>query len=243
MVAWNCLEKFDRNLLHLLDLDPDLAVVSESQPLTTWPMTPTGRTLTQQTRAALPGSPKHLTVLAVEPWTVDAHPAADTAPPWALPVQVTGPVDFLAVGLCPVQQPGRPGYVGQIAQALDWLDQHHDGQPVVMAGDFNAPISTSAAAFQRLQPRFAALGLVDAFQHVRPGQQQAAPTFYWNLREDQPFHIDHICLPKDWTDGLSVSVGDFHTWVGSRRSDHAPVTAVTRSTSSCWRSGSAHHAR
>jgi hypothetical protein len=108
IVAWNCLQKFDRNLLHLLDLDPDLAIVSESQPLTTWPMTPTGRTLTQQTKPAFPGSPKHLTVLVAEPWTVHAYPAADTAPPWALPVQVTGPVDFLAVGLCPVQLPVMP---------------------------------------------------------------------------------------------------------------------------------------
>jgi endonuclease/exonuclease/phosphatase family metal-dependent hydrolase len=156
---------------------------------------------------------------------VQPHPAADTAPPWALPVQVVGPVEFLAVGLWPVQLSGRPGDVGQIARTLDWLDQHHDNQPVVLAGDFNAPISTTLVAYQRLQSRFAALGLTDAFQHARPGQRDASPTLYMHRRQHEPFHIDHILIPQGWTRGLSVTVGDYDTWVGSGRSDHTPLTA------------------
>jgi endonuclease/exonuclease/phosphatase family metal-dependent hydrolase len=49
------------------------------------------------------------------------------------------------------------------------------------------------------------------------------PTYYRWLRGEHPFHIDHVFVPGAWTSHLSMTVGVYHEWVATRRSDHVPL--------------------
>ena len=121
--------------------------------------------------------------------------------------------------------PGWPDYVPQIAQALEWVAEVA-GQDVVVAGDLNAPISSSQRAYDGVVHRYTELGFVDAYRVTRDlgtGDAPPEPTYFHHWKRDQPFHIDHVLIPAGWADGATVRVGDYETWVASKRSDHVPV--------------------
>jgi exodeoxyribonuclease-3 len=129
------------------------------------------------------------------------------------------------LGLWPAKPPGWPDYVPQIAQALDWVESLTD-EEVVVAGDFNAPVPSSVRAYRRVAARYARLGLADAYRHARglsDDEEPAEPTYFHEWKREKPFHIDRVLLPVSWVSGAAVEVGDFDTWVASKRSDHVPV--------------------
>lgn len=226
LATWNCCGKFDTNLPHLLDLGIDVAVVCEARTPAIWPATADGRRVAGLGRRVWADSWKELAVVACEPWSVSLHESADSAPVWTLPVRVSGPAPFTLVGLWPVVFPGTPSYVAQIDRAVDWIDQTCAGEPVVLAGDFNAPIASTQAQYDRVARRLETLGLVDAYRVSRgleAGELPAEATYYQHRRRELPFHIDHVVLPTAWADDAKVEVGDFDTWIASGRSDHAPL--------------------
>ncbi|MGY1748843.1 endonuclease/exonuclease/phosphatase family protein [Modestobacter sp. SYSU DS0511] len=227
LATWNCCGKFDANLRHLLDLDVDVAVVCEALAPATWPMAPDGRAMTGLSRQVWAASWKELAVVARAPWSVALHEDADSAPVWTLPVRVIGPTSFTLVAVWTVVFPGTPSYVAQLDQAVDWIERFSVDGPTVLAGDLNAPISSSQKAYDRVERRLADLGLVDAYRTARGlelGEQPTEATYFHHRRQGQPFHIDHVLVPSVWADEAKVEVGDFDTWVGSGRSDHVPVT-------------------
>lgn len=225
--TWNCCLQFGTNLHHLLALEVDVAVVCEAQAVDVWPSTAGGRTVSGITRPVGQGGQKHLAVIGCRPWTMTPHPELESAPPWTLPVLVDGPVPFTMLALWPVKAPGWPAdYVQQIEHAVGWLEEQPIDGPVVVAGDFNAPIAESRARYARVVERFSALGLVDAYLTARDlGPDGVVPeaTYYHWRRQGLPFHIDHVMLPKSWANDAQVEIGDFESWVASGRSDHVPV--------------------
>jgi hypothetical protein len=210
-VAWNSCERFNRNYLHLRDLDFDVAVVCECGPFD--PGLGDAREVTAVLKLAVdqPGHTKHIGVLARDPWHVEALPLVEDQP-WLLPARVNGPLAFtvLAVwALDPKWVEGRPSYAAQtghvIAQALPAIDG-----PTFIAGDLNAPIlsnSTSTRLHANNVDRLAECGLMSAFAAAR-GQTDplAEPTYYHQWNEAQPFHIDHVFLPKEWISLLAEGV-------------------------------------
>jgi hypothetical protein len=228
LATWNCCGQFDTNLPHLLDLGVDVAILCEARAPASWPATPDGRVVTGLSRRVWAESWKELAVVACDPWSVSLHEAAESAPAWTLPVRVSGPTPFTLVALWPVVFPGTPGYVGQIDRAVDWIEQNSGEAPVVLAGDFNAPIASSQAQYDQVARRLDGLGLLDAYRVSRgleEGEPPTEATYYHHRRREQPFHIDHLMLPATWTDAAKVEVGDFDTWVARGRSDHVPLIA------------------
>lgn len=228
LAAWNCCERFDRNLLHLLELDFDVAVVSECGRFET-PFLD-ARELTSVLKLGVqgPGHTTHLGVLARAPWRVDPLPLV-AEQPWLLPVRVTGPVDFtvLAVwALGPSYLEGRPSYACQTARVVRDVIPELDG-PVVLAGDLNAPIASAPAEVRRHAENVRQLelaGLVSAYTAARGGADPLSePTLYHQWKQDRPFHIDHVFVPRNWTEEMRVEVGSYEGWVATRRSDHVPV--------------------
>ena len=227
LATWNCCGRFDTNLPHLFDLGIDVAVVCEASACSGPPTTPAGRTITLLSRRVWAESWKELAVIAGEPWTVSRHEEAGSAPDWTLPVRVSGPTAFTLVALWPVVFPGTPGYVGQIDRAVDWIEQYAATDTVVLAGDFNAPIASTQAQYDKVARRLADLGLVDAYRASRgleAGESPIEATYYHHRRREQSFHIDHLVLPAAWAAAAKVEVGDFDTWIASGRSDHVPVS-------------------
>jgi endonuclease/exonuclease/phosphatase (EEP) superfamily protein YafD len=227
IASWNCCLKFADNLHHLLDQDVDVAVVCEAQELQAWPLAASGRALTGLSRAVGQEDVKHLAVVASAPWTVRDHPDLESAPPWTLPVRIEGPVSFTLLAIWPVRKPGWPcDYVEQIDLAVDWLEKQLHGEPLVFAGDFNAPIKDSLKRYVRVAERLSSMGLDDAYLRSRSlDLSQAATewTYFHGWRRESGFHIDHVMLPSAWADEAKVTIGDFDTWVASGRSDHVPV--------------------
>jgi exodeoxyribonuclease-3 len=227
LASWNCCGKFESNLAHLLDLGIDVAVVCEARAPSAWPATSDGRRVTGLSRRVWAESWKELAVLACEPWSISLHPAAEYAPRWTLPVHVSGPRSFTLMGLWPVAFPGTPSYVIQIDRAIDWIAAYAD-EPVVLAGDFNAPIASSQKQFEKVVVRLEELGLLDLYRvtrGLRPAESPVEATYYQHRRRDLGFHIDHMMLPAAWTGDATMQVGDFDAWIASGRSDHVPLIA------------------
>lgn len=228
-IAWNCNERFGRNYLHLRDLDFDVAVVTECGPFE--PGLGEVREVSSVLKLAVdqPRHTKHIGVLAREPWHVEPLPLVSSQP-WLLPVRVTGPIDFtiLAVwALGPEWVEHRLSYARQTARVITEVLPACEG-PVVLAGDLNAPIASNPSGARQHADNVSRLtthGLVSAFTAARgDADPLTEPTLYHQRRPDQPFHIDHIFIPKDWTSGIKLTVGSYAEWVSTKRSDHVPVT-------------------
>lgn len=140
-----------------------------------------------------------------------------------------GPVDFTLVAFWALGREwvdGRLSYASQASRVIAEILPGLEG-PVVFAGDFNAPISSNATDRARHAANVAALveyGLVSAFTAARPGLDPLTePTLFHQWKANQPFHIDHVFVPKAWTPGMTVRVEKFQDWVAAGRSDHVPV--------------------
>jgi hypothetical protein len=233
LVVWNCNERFSRNYLHLCDLEFDVGVVAECGPFE--PVLGEQRAVSSVLKLAVdqPRHTKHIGVLARDPWHVEPLPLVESQP-WLLPVRVTGPVEFtlLAVWtLGPEWLEGRPTYAQQTAMVIADVLPSIPG-PVVLAGDLNAPIKSNAAGARQHADsavRLMAHGLVSAFSMARgDADPLTEPTLYHQWKAKQPFHIDHAFVPKEWTDGVEVTVGTYAEWVATKRSDHVPLTSICR---------------
>ena len=220
IVSWNCCEKFAANYLHLLDLDFDVAVVAECSPIDVGLGQERG--LSHAFVRPIPNGPKHLGVFAQEPWRLEPLPFIEPSP-WLLPVGVSGPVEFTLLGLWGGEPKRFGSYASQLRHVATDVLPNVDG-PVVLAGDLNAPIGSSARAHAENVELLAAQGLVSAFTATRGnGASHKEPTYYRWLRAEHPFHIDHVFVPEAWTVGLTMTVGGFDEWVSSKRSDHVPL--------------------
>ncbi|MGY1748833.1 endonuclease/exonuclease/phosphatase family protein [Modestobacter sp. SYSU DS0511] len=107
------------------------------------------------------------------------------------------------------------------------MDQFSAEEPTALAGDLNAPISSSQKAYDRVERPLADLGLVDAYRVARAlhsSEQPTEATYFHHRRPDQPFQIDHVFVPADWAAVAKVELGGFDTWVGAGRSEHVPGT-------------------
>lgn len=221
LVSWNCYQKFDRNygLLHALDFD--VAVVAECGPFE--PGLDQVRELTSLMKAPLPNGSKYLGVFAQSPWQIEPLELDVGSLPWLLPARVTGPIEFTLLAVWPVDSFGS--YTSQTAKVIADVLPHLAGQ-VILAGDLNAPISTSVTQHQRNVSALVEAGLISAFSHTRGASDDAItaePTYYQHRREDLAFHIDHVFIPTAWASRVTMTVGDFSTWVGAGHSDHVPL--------------------
>lgn len=231
LVTWNCNEGFDRKFLHLLDLNFDIAVVTECGPFESG-FDEASREVSAVLKLAVdqPGHTKHIGVFAQEPWRVEPLPLVP-GQPWVLPVRVIGPVDFTVLAVWALGREwvaDRLSYAAQTARVVVDLLPEFDG-PVVLAGDLNAPIASSPTDARRHKEsarQLANRGLVSAFTAARGDVDPLTePTLYHQRKFDRPFHIDHLFVPKEWTSDMDVTVGKYAEWIATRRSDHVPVIA------------------
>lgn len=224
IVVWNCCGGFDRKVEHLLSLQPDVAVLCEVADAVAWPAG--ARRVSMTTSQPWPDVSRRLGVLAREPYELrDRH----QAPAWLLAVDVDGPAPFTLVGTWTLRMPGAPGYERQLEAMLDWVEEADLPRPLVVAGDFNAPMPERSAWWERLLERARALGLVDATAAALESPAEpvtAQPTYYHLRKADRPFHIDHVLVPSGWATTAAVT-GTYEEWVASGLSDHVPVTVET----------------
>jgi endonuclease/exonuclease/phosphatase family metal-dependent hydrolase len=179
---------------------------------------------------------KGLAVVGSNGFRVRVHPAHDPRIEFVVPIEVTGPAEFLLLAVWVMhnravnriqESPNR----WQMLQALEAYEPLLQSQPCVVAGDFNNAVrwdgprkaSNHSLAVEKLSD----FGLVSAY-HTRSVASQGNepdPTLFWMRHRGSPYHIDYIWLPQAWVSGLkAVEVGEFSTWVQSGLSDHVPLT-------------------
>lgn len=155
-------------------------------------------------------------------------------PIWCIPLHVRNngiaAFDLIAVWSF-YNADSRNRHGNPMVHALEDFAPVLSAEHLVVAGDFNSPINFNEkgpSGFKTTNRELEARGLVNAYTSST-GEllgQASQPTFYLYYGMKFMHHIDHVYVPKTWTNGIRVTCGDYETWVKSEarhRSDHVPV--------------------
>ena len=135
IVTWNCQGALHKKMDELLSLAPDVAVVPECSENSVIAFRQRGlSTLWFGTNPHKKG----LGIICRQEWTIRALPQPEQK--WVVPVEVDSPTPFtlIAVWACKVGASRENRYIGQVYQALMAHPEWFNGNPVVVAGDFNS---------------------------------------------------------------------------------------------------------
>jgi exodeoxyribonuclease-3 len=236
IVAWNCNMALERKAEVLLELRPDIAIISEcAEP---------ERLRLRSKSAWLEGEPvwvgrnphKGLAVLAFNGYAARLADPYHATLRYIAPVHVTGPTtcNLLAVWAQNASTGGiRKHQLGPLRRALTRYKGFLGERPAIVAGDLNSNTIwdkpgwriNHATKVRILKERF---GLVSAYHAIRGEAHgnESEPTLYWRDRtKDGPtYHIDYVFLPLPWISQVrELTVGGFEPWCGAGLSDHVPV--------------------
>jgi len=229
LVAWNCAGAFHRKIDHLLQLEPDIAIVSEA-------CVPNRLALPHGTTTAWVGRRAHkgLLIVGFGDWTVNWYSDYESRLEWILPVTIDGPARFNLLGVWAMNHRSQFHFPDRgTPQPLAALGVYADlisDRPTVVAGDFNGSVYWDTPK----RPKFAALvsayrdcGLISAYHAVGAMDfgDEEQPTHWWRDRRiDGPtYHIDYAFVPNSWVQRTHVEIGGFADWVTRAGSDHAPI--------------------
>ena len=240
LVAWNCAMALHRKLDALLELRPDVAVLSEvAEPERLIAKTPA---LAEASLVWIGGKPnKGLLIAGFGGVTVEmSRQRYDSRLHWVAPVTVHDlpgldtPLRLLGVWAQNANEGNRqkanPGY---LQEALKRYRRFLTQGPAVVAGDFNNHVFWDKPGWRMNHANEIAmlsrLGLVSAYHAARgvAAGDEPEPTIYWRDRTiDGPtYHIDYIFMRRDWAKSpFQFEVGRFGDWVGAGLSDHVPLT-------------------
>ena len=220
LVTWNCCRGLylkNAALLHVLE--PDVAVLQEcAQPMA------------QSDQCLWFGdNPRQgIAVLAKGPYRIRALATVADVPRYAIPIEVTGPINFILIAIWSKADQEKP-YVEAVIRAVELYRNLFTEYPTVLAGDLNSNAIWDAehAAGQShsaLVEMLFQLGLVSCYHYFnreKHGEEKQA-TYYFQWKEERPFHLDYCFIPAKWAPHLRcVEVGSYVDWKGS--SDHRPI--------------------
>jgi len=224
LVTWNCNQAFRRKQHHLLDFEPDIAVVPECEDpeekgdwsaWTDWEWT---------------GDDPHkgLGVLTRNGISISDTTEITEANHF-LHIE-TDTVDVLAVWAMDDRETPRQRYIGQVHTALETRPELVDRETVV-AGDFNwnviwdeSPNSPLCGNFADVREALNENGLYSAYHAAQDDEfgEESKATFYMHKKEDQPYHIDYAFVPRRLVESdVEVTVGGYDDWIDA--SDHVPL--------------------
>ena len=228
IVAWNCRGGFHGKLDRLLDLKPDIAVISEcARPEVL-------REKSGCTAFSVPpvwtGKHTHygLAVFFFGDAAGSIHNVIASDLPGILPVEVTAPRRFNLLAVCaPTGTPKADP--GSVRRSLDVYRDFLTGGEAVLAGDFNHNVRWDkpgwASNFRETADILEGRGLLSAY-HAATGEEfgkESAYTYYHAPQNQAPYHIDYIFAPRAWKEEFRLCVGSREDWIDSRLSDHVPI--------------------
>ena len=222
-VAWNCRDVFERKLIALLSMEPDVAVISEVR---------------REALAALPVDSSHVwlgaengrrvCVIGFGEWKIAARGAPHGN--WFLPFSastsrqvLTGVGVWTETGQTPYEVTAEDAVANLLAESK---------APMLIAGDFNLsehsdPRRLVGARISRSAELLAGAGFSSVW-HGTMGEafgRESKGTYFHYWREAEPFHIDYIFLdPLRLAKCRKVAIGEYADWVAPRISDHVPLT-------------------
>ena len=240
LVVWNCNMAFHQKYEQLLALRPTVAVIPECAQADIVRQKAPGFAFRDVEWAGTYPN-KGLSVFSFGEYTLRRHATWDAQYHIALPLEVRGPVELNLLALWAFNE-RAPATVTPNPATTEAALKHYAPflaeAPGCVAGDFNANVMWDAqgryASFASLDRTAEDMGLTSAY-HLASGDAkgaEATPTFYWQKKRTQPYHIDYAYIPRSWMPRLtSVTVGYPDDWLA--HSDHVPLvielapTAVT----------------
>ena len=228
LVTWNCCRgQYLKKAVFLEALAPDIAVIQEcAQPASE----------TDQCLWFGHNPRQGIAVFANGPYRIRALPRAAKVPRYAIPVEIIGPTNFLLLAVWSKGGQASP-YVEGVVRAVKLYRKLFAQYPTVIAGDLNSNAiwdSNHAAGLSHsaLVKMLSDLGLVSSYHffHNEAHGQEKQPTYYFQWKEQRPFHIDYCFIPRVWTEKVRrVEVGSYTEW--KARSDHRPLLVELADTS------------
>ena len=219
----------ERKVESMLDLAPDIAVVSEcAEPER---LRLRSKSSWMQGEPVWIGRNPHKGLAAVR-----LAPAYHPSLRYIAPVHVDGPTpcNLLAVWAQNASAGGiRKHQLGPLRRGLSRYKSFLGERQAVIAGDLNSNTIWDKPGWRinhstKVRILEESFGLVSAYHAIRGEAhgQESEPTLYWRDRtKDGPtYHIDYVFLPSAWIGKVrDLSVGGFEAWCGAGLSDHVPV--------------------
>lgn len=220
LVTWNCCRgPYAKKGVLLDSLSPDVCVIQEcGKP----------EVVSRQLLWFGENPRQGIAVAASGAYELRALPAIPEVPRYVIPVEVTGPSNFVLFAVWTLGKQSYP-YVEAAVRAVDLYSGVIGNSPAVLMGDFNSNSIWDATHpkdhnHSALVARLRSLGLVSAYHHIRGethGRESEA-TFYLHWKQARPYHIDYCFLPHEWARMISrVEIGSFEAW--RAHSDHRPL--------------------
>ncbi len=149
-------------------------------------------------------------------------------PRYAIPLEVTGPNNFLLIAVWSKGGQDSP-YVEGVVRAVELYRKLFTQYRTVLAGDLNSNAiwdgnHRAGLNHSALVKMLSELGLVSSYHffHREDHGEEKQPTYYFQWKEQRPFHIDYCFIPEAWAPKLRrVEIGSYAEW--KDRSDHRPL--------------------
>jgi hypothetical protein len=224
-VAWNCNGGFRKKREALLNLNPDVAVISEARESC---LAALDNDATSYVWAGKTGS-KGVAIIGFDGWKLDKIEIG-VSDNWFVPVVVTkGARKVQIIGVW-VKRTDR-GYVEPTLRALRTLRNFIVGKPTFILGDFNQSVRFDKGRgpgrrFKDVIAAFEALNLRSAW-HAASSEahgDEGAPTLHWKWQADSSYHVDYAFVPSAIVSATKVRIGKFEDYVATKLSDHVPLT-------------------
>lgn len=222
LISWNCRGGLSRKINDVLELHPDLAVLSEVQQKDLNDM-PAGTAVAY----AGPASKKGVAVIGWNGWNVQqTHPIEQK---WFLPV--TASRGSVLTHLLAIWAHRTTSYVEPTLSEINRLSHFLRAEDAMMVGDFNQSVSfdnkrRGNKRFAATLEQLASLGLSSAWHTGKnePHGAETTPTHYFRYHSERRFHIDYAFFSERRMRMMTaVSLGAYADWVQTRKSDHVPL--------------------
>ena len=234
LVAWNCNMALPRKWDALMDLHPDVAVISEcANPQI---LMEKGMPVTSETCQWMGRSPhKGLGVFAFNGYRLRRYEPFAPYFRFCLPVHVDGPEPFhLLAAWAQNANEGntRKNQLGHLSRAMTRYKNFLLAKPSFIAGDLNNNTFWDKPGWrmnhETMVRKANKMGLLSAY-HTLQNEAHGAetiPTHFWRDRtKDGPtYHIDYIFgTAKVIKTAKAFDIGTFEDWIGNKLSDHVPL--------------------
>jgi len=230
LVTWNCCRgPYLKKASFLEALAPDIAVIQEC-----------ARPTCENDQCLWFGhDPRQgIAVFARGSYRIRALPKVARVPRYAIPVEVSGPTNFVLIAVWSKGGQASP-YVEGVVRAVKQYRKLFAQYPTILAGDLNSntiwdsnhdPGLNHSALVKMLSE----LGLVSSYHffHSEAHGEEKQPTYYFQWKEQRPFHIDYCFIPRIWAPNVQrVEIGSYAEW--KSHSDHRPLLVEIADVANC----------
>ena len=225
IVTWNCLQNFKKSFEEIIKEEADIYVIQECEnPEIS--KSEEFKEFASNYYWVGDNVQKGMGIFARDDVKIELVDLDDNGLRYFIPVRVNDSFNLLGVWTNPNLKNKISEYPNEITR---YYEQHKDSgffnEKMIICGDFNCDVSLKNNSHGRnvlkMIDKLSEIGLVDTYHYLNDEEQgeESQPTFYWLLKLENPFHLDHVFAAPGRIKRLEI--GDHERWLGL--SDHMPI--------------------